>query len=551
MPPPLRLNVIAQPPTGPERRFALDATSKGDTPTGLSFSDTVPGGFESCEFSLLRDALQSNPELAQFGNFRVEGAGRELAWEGRIEGSPTSTGTTLEVSPSLVGWQAALEDNSTARMVYRETSLEQWEGMSRARKVLMIASGVRGIGDAEATVDAISGAPSLDLLYDGGSWAANYGPRIEGWYDAGGDVRIKKFWGRLAMDAILQFYYNPASLMRVLVWGSDNDNSQTESLTIAAAAASQDVSWSPTTPRRFIGVDMTYNVTTALGIGDNVQLLSQWQKLALHGDHGLTERGTEPDSGYWASDIIEHAVRTWAPALARSIDPTNFVIPQAAFYDPTTAAEIVRFANSYHLYDWGVWDDKTFHYYQRGNRGRKWRARVADVGLQEAGPQVDRSWNGVIVSYNDVDGNTYTVGPVGSGATVTSTSLVSTDPQNAANAAGLRRWTGLDVGITTTAAGAIEIGRRFLIESAQLDRSGSAAIVGTCLDENGVCRPAWQVRAGDQISFIDAADTSYRRIVRKTYDHDTYTSTIDLDAPPAGLEALLERLSAVLVPLGI
>jgi hypothetical protein len=50
---------------------------------------------------------------------------------------------------------------------------------------------------------------------------------------------------------------------------------------------------------------------------------------------------------------------------------------------------------------------------------------------------------------------------------------------------------------------------------------------------------------------VDAADTSERRVVRTEKDHSSRTCSVDLDAPPQGLEALLERLGVVLVPLGI
>jgi hypothetical protein len=70
-------------------------------------------------------------------------------------------------------------------------------------------------------------------------------------------------------------------------------------------------------------------------------------------------------------------------------------------------------------------------------------------------------------------------------------------------------------------------------------------------DDRGIPHPAWRVRAGDQIAFTDAADTSYRRIVRADYDHASRTCSVDLDAPPEGLDALLERLGVVLIPLGL
>jgi hypothetical protein len=52
--------------------------------------------------------------------------------------------------------------------------------------------------------------------------------------------------------------------------------------------------------------------------------------------------------------------------------------------------------------------------------------------------------------------------------------------------------------------------------------------------------PYSSVQAGDTITFMDAADTSERRIVKATKGSNSVS--IDLDAPPEGTQALLERL---------
>ena len=276
------------------------------------------------------------------------------------------------------------------------------------------------------------------------------------------------------------------------------------------------------------------------------------------GNHGLTKRGTAPNDGLYASDVIANAVSRWTTLLNYTtgsdgtIRPTSFVIPQLEFRSQTTASEILTQANRFHLNDWAVWEgtkpgEPTFYYNERNGRGRKWRARIKPSQLTETGPQVDRLWNGVIVLYQDVDGSVKTVGPTGSLSDTTSDSLLDTDPLNPVNQKGIKRYATLDMGIVSTPAAATEVGRRFLERAKELDRSGSATIVGHIQDDHGVTHPAWAVRAGDQISFTDASDTSYRRIVKTSYDHDSRTNSIDLDSPPEGMDALLERLGASLL----
>jgi hypothetical protein len=163
---------------------------------------------------------------------------------------------------------------------------------------------------------------------------------------------------------------------------------------------------------------------------------------------------------------------------------------------------------------------------------------------------MDRLWESVIVQYNDVDGSARTVGPPGSLADVESASLKDSDPENPANQLGIIRRNKLVMG-TSTAAAATEVGRRFLEEQKLLDRSGRARIVGHITDDHGILHPYWRMRGGDLISFIDANDTSYRRIVKADHDGTSRTASLDLDAPPEGLDALLERLGVVLAPLGL
>ena len=226
------------------------------------------------------------------------------------------------------------------------------------------------------------------------------------------------------------------------------------------------------------------------------------------------------------------------------------MIPHLAFLEPTTAAEIVRQASRFNLPDWAVWDDREFVWHERGTRGKRWRARIGPSQLEETGPQLDRLWESVVVAYQDVDGSTRTVGPPGSGADTESADLKDYDPENPANKLGITRRDLLQMG-TSTAAGATEIGRRFLEQTKLLDSSGQAQIVGYLEDDRGVLYPYSRVRAGDSISFVDASDSSARRIVRADHTRSTRSCSIDLDAPPDGLAQLLERLGVVLIPTGL
>lgn len=544
---PLRLSVEVEPPQGNRYfRWAPDAPVARYAPSGLSFSTTIPGGFEEMGVTLKRRPRDDFGDLSPFSNIRVTGAGGEVAWEGRLEGSPKSSGEDMNITPNAVGWQVALEDDQTVRMVYVDRDLSNWTDPTPARRLSLydtFGGIIYNVVNTASVEPGDDGAGGLRLHLDE---RASVGAVCESWYDS------------LSTLSSVYYAYNGKNLGGTADVGRiDGTNTSvgasittgTDVVTGGSPVAPSGTQTETSVSGKRYAIATLLRAASAISTDADRQLVLS--DVAVYGSHGMTKRGAEPDAGFYASDVINHAVGTWAPNLSRQIDTSGFVIPHLTFREYTTVTEIIREANRFHLWDWGVWDNKTFHYYEQGARGRNWRARIGPTNLQEAGPQVDRVWNGVVVSYPDVDGTTRTVGPTGSGADTESSDLLDDDLDNPANQAGLRRWTRLDSSTVTTSAGAIEIGRRFLLQSKEINTSGQATIVGVCIDNRGVRRPAWQVRAGDTIQFTDAADTSPRRIIRTTYDADTLTCSIDLDSPPEGLDALLERLSVSLVGLNL
>jgi hypothetical protein len=283
-------------------------------------------------------------------------------------------------------------------------------------------------------------------------------------------------------------------------------------------------------------------VTTDLGIF--------WTMLAVYGRHGLTKRGSESATtakGFYASDVIEYVVSTYTDLNIGEIDETTFVIPHLEFRDPTTAAEMIKAANRFHLFDWFLTPGQKFNYRERGTYGRTWVTRVGPAKLEGTGRTAERSITDAMVIYQSVDGSVRTVGPVGSGADTEDASLSDSDSQNPAVAAGITRGATLDMQGPSTPAAAIQVGMRFLEEINALDHSGRAELTGHVMSDAGVLFPYSSVQAGDTITFMDAADTSPRRIVKATKGANTVS--LDLDAPPEGTVALLERLNVQWVNL--
>jgi hypothetical protein len=220
------------------------------------------------------------------------------------------------------------------------------------------------------------------------------------------------------------------------------------------------------------------------------------------------------------------------------------VIPQLSFPDPTTASNIIATATQYGLVDW--WVDEgcsadpkpTFNVASRTKHGRDWRARVGPSGLQETGPQVDHMYSGVVVPYNDPAGPTRTV------------RIDDTDPTNPVVGVIDRPFLMPSIG-TNTDVGATVIGQRFLEENRERNTAGQASIVGHVQDASGAWWPAWMIRAGDRITFVDSHDPVARRITRAQYTDSSRTCQIDLDSPPQDISQFLARVAAGLVGTGV
>jgi hypothetical protein len=478
--------------------------------------------------------------------------GGQIAWEGRIEAIPRNSGSEMAVSPQMVGWQAHLEDNKNARALYVDRDLGGWGSMSRANRLGLIAFGVTP-SDGSVAPDTTTGIPAVLLSIVGnGSGTVQ---RQENLYDAGAGLAIGSIYYDFVRGANVNGFHDSKI-------GTDDDDgfpSPTATANLCSLASSTGTLTAGTN-ERFARIYL--QMAAGSGGTNGLTYDNTFRRVTVWGNHGLTKRGTAPDDGLYASDVIAHALGRFAPLLTYTtgangtITDSSFVIPQLVFRDSTTAAEIIKQADRFHLRDWFVWEGQnpgqpTFYYHERGARGKAWRARVGPSGLSETGLSMARLWNGVVVRYQDVDGTTKTVGPTGALADSTSSSLVDADPLNPANKLGISRWAVLDMSGVSTLAAATEVGRRFLVETKALDTSGRADIQGHVQDDRGTYYPAWRIRAGDTIVFTDAADTSSRRVIRATYDDSTKTCAVDLDAPPDSLDSLLERLSVVLVKLGL
>lgn len=540
--PPLRHTVEVETPKGRRYRWATDEPDPSNVVGNLQHDSTMPGGYGQGDCVLARKPGVGYDDLERLSTVRIRDAGMETVGEYRLERTPRVSGDQMSVSPGFVGWQAHLEDDKFASFLGIDRDLSQFAAASRAWRSANLAAGYQQ-ADGSVFPDDTSARPGLVLGFDDPGTAKAAAAST---YDAGA-TRIGKVY--YDVDAAPVTIAHDAFAWAWRLYTSDADNGSG----IATSSFPGPTGYLNVPGKRYLIPEFRWDGPFATSPGPGTWELHL--RLAVYGNHGLPLHGPDP-GGLLASDIVAYVVARFAPLLrfttgpGGTIQPSQFVIGHVSLRDPTTAGEILRQGARYELPDWAVWDDRTLYWNARRDRGRHWRARVGPAQLSETGPQLDRLWESIVVAYRDVDGSTRTVGPPGSGADTESADLKDYDPENPANQLGIHRRDLLQMG-TNTAAGATEVGRQFLEQTKLLDSSGQATLVGHVEDDRGVLHPYSHVHAGDDVTFVDADDTQPRRIVRAQSSHADRAVHVDLDAPPEGMAALLERLSVDLVPLGI
>lgn len=534
------LQVTATAADGSKTRWAADESDGSRVPTNLVWATSMPGGADTLTCRLPRDPERGYSDLGLLTDLSVSrDGGRTQRY--RLEETPSASGDDMAVEPAARGYRAALEDRQDVRVLYVDRDLSRWTGMSAALRIANLTGGL-DIHDFTTAVDTESGLPALIQTLTG-PWSSGRSQVSWVTYDPGEGVRVAKVY----YDFVGKNNTADSNFQWIVRASDRDDHGGTNYDTADLQAASGSGYFTPTAALRFANLQHYFNGAGGAGAsGVNYAVL--WRKLAVFGDHGLTIQGTAP-GGFYTGAMIGHLVRNFAGGLPiGTVDDGTFLHTHAAYLDPgTTLSVLENLVRVEPLYDWYTYDG-TFEFRRRGTYGKRWRARVADAALQSTGRSIARVFNEIAVRVDDPQYGTVIVGPPNSGYDTTSSLLSTADADNPAVAAGITRRYLLYVGEGTT-DGAIAVGAYFLSEANRLDLSGQAQLVGFVEDDAGTIWPVDEVRAGDEIQFRDAADTSWRRITGTSYNHDSRANSITLDSPAETLEALLARLQAVLVPL--
>ncbi len=541
---PDKLSLSVLNPSGKKARWAEDEPDSANVLSDLEPGDEMPGGDKDMTGTLARDPRRGWDDIEAYADLVLKLSSGEVIWEGFLDKAPDVSGDQMSITPAALGNQAILEDNA-CKIGIIDTDLSRYGDPSSERRKKMIESGSFAYSVETNVGFQDAGATPPGIFFTLGTTTASFNELGEQWaYYDGVDI------GKILFDFISNTAEDAtwvdeafAATIDELEGGFDQSKNfkQKEALKqrVEVSAAG-----------RKYGVFVSYYAGAAVGTFKN---LHGWVNIKVLGNHGMEPEGEWPNIGYTSKRCLEY-IGTFCKPLVfnpKNIENDGFLITQAWYGNTAPPSGAIKDVTKYGLWDWFVYREKEFEYRQPGSYGKFWKAFVAESGLEEVGLDSQRLWRYITVQYQDVNGSTKTVGPPGSGCNVETTSLEITDPEHPAVRAGRVRNDVLDLQGISNPKQAIEVGIRFLEEALLLSRSGSAALIGYVMDSAGVFHPAAKVKSGDWISFVDAADNSYRKIVSKKFANSGKTAAIEVDAPASGLEALLERLQAGLISLGV
>ena len=542
--PPDRMAIRVDAANGTAARWAEDEPAAENILDDVTIEDEIPGGWRSIKGTLARDPHIDWRDIEEFAEMYAYIQGVEIVGEGFLDKGPSATGERRSINPEALGWQAVLNDDTAAKVGFIDSDLNKWGDPSLGRRRSLIqAAGINlspqiSIGFQ----DAAAAAPGIQADFSGVGKVAGQLVGNEAWYYGGG-IDIGKLRYDFVGDAVGGFvnqgHISTDDVTSSYDSGVNHNSVSASNQTIVATAG-----------RKYALLQNIYG-GEFVGQMNNIH---SWRNVKVLGSHGLEERGVWPNIGFTAQQMLVWLINNLAQPLyatESSVEDDGFIIPQAWYEDAGGLAAIVDDLVKYALYDWFIYHGKLFEHREPGSYGRFWKARTAPSELNEVGKDSQRLWRSIVVQYTTPSGEIRTVGPPGSNSHTETKALEITDPMHPAVLAERTRRDLLDLRGIGSAEVAIRVGERFLEEANLLNRSGSARLSGYVMDNLGVLYPAACVKSGDWISFTDSSDPSYRKIVRKTYTHKDRSVEIDIDAPPSGLDALLERLQVGLVSLGV
>lgn len=543
---PLQLSVEVTTAAG--TRFQL-ADDRAPTDRLLSpvITDEIGTGFKSANGSLRRRFDIQYPDLGLVDTWTFVGADGSVAWEGRNAEMPRSLTDRSVIGVSLEGWMQHAHDRPF-REIYVDRDLNAWTDPSLGRQAALLTAGFNPTAGQVAS-DVANATSGVVTGYDG-AYVANK-PVSDAWYDAGPGLTI----GRIDYSWVVQAGgLDPANAN--FNWSvnvsNDDKSTATQGTANLRAAGPSAGSFTPSLLYRYAFLQQYFNATSVLSDGGHYGIA--WYNMAVYGSHGLSlytgDAGQPP--GVIASDVIKDIARRFAPKLnTAGVKTTTYPIQHLTFKDLTDPYDAFAQVNKYHLWNLAVWEDKTLSFSGYDLDDYDWQIRAGEDGatFEAQGMSTDNLFNGIVVSYTDL-----LTGVKNILMPDVYSQLQSTDLLNPWSMHGIDRWMTIELSTPTIQSQAIDIGRTALAEANRPKGPGTLTTKGYIKDRQGNWQPGWKVRSGDTVAVLNAGDAlidAPRLIHAKTWDCDSHTLTMAVDAPPDRLPAYMDRITNALQARGL
>jgi hypothetical protein len=541
----LPLDLFAEVTTHDGTRYRWDANqAPGSRLRNFSFRTKIGEGFADANGQLARRIDLDYPDLGLINTVTLTGADGSVAYEGRLAAMPRDLSDTHSIGVTLTGWMAHAKDKKFSE-IYRDATLGRWGNASRARiagTLALTPAYVHSDWSTSATVDPSATVPSI--LQQTGRMVASASQRsvAESWYDAGPELAIGSLYYELFTTIGTDASWTTQATLSTDDIGTSTDAGTNHNGAVGPTAATLTAT---TATKRYALLQSFYGGTFT---GDG-EWAAFWRSPAVYGTHGLTKRGTEPNAGFYASDVMRDIVSRWCPQLDTSgIEDTSYVIGQLAFHDRTFPFDAFLELNKYHLWHLGVWENKRLDFRPYDLTDYDWEIRTDDPGttFSPQGPSTDTLFNGITVQYQDIlTGTTNVLTPD------TNPELADTSSTNPWNQHGVDHWDEITLTTPDTEAGAAYLGVAALADRNTPKTPGTITVRGYIRDRAGNDQPAWKPRAGDTISITNFPNDSPRLIVETDYNDEDKSLRIAVDRPFALLEAYVDRVNNALGARGL
>jgi hypothetical protein len=387
-----------KPPLGPlgrghARRWKSQALGFGyprsRPPSGAAVPHPPGDGFSDASCTLARRIDTDYIDLNLLDDVAFIGDDGATAYEGRVATIPRSFGDMHSVTVNCAGWMAHARDRKFTE-IYVDRDFGSWGDMPLNRKVA-----VAGRRTSDALLVDRARRTRLRRPNQAITSAQTGGDvvhRPDRHDDRQGHVRRHRHIAAGRLD-------RPDALRAADDDGSGTSPTSPPDLRLDAAHGDSD-------PRRCATPSgPTSRTGPPPSRPPSAQTAARGDR--VYGNHGLTTRtidSTTPD-GLYASDVITNIASRFCPKLSTTgVQATTFPIPHLVFKDPTDPYDAFLDVNKYHLWDLGVWENKTLTFRPNDLSDYDWEIRLSDLGttIDLQGDSADDLANGIVVNYTDV-----------------------------------------------------------------------------------------------------------------------------------------------------